>query len=57
MKIKRILTGALAAALCLSAAACGGKNNKVTEDRNHIEMHVMDAGYRTEVFYQLAEAF
>ena len=58
MKIKRILTGALAAALCLSAAACGGNGgNTVTEDRNHIEMYVMDAGYRTEVFEQLAEAF
>ena len=58
MKIKRILTGALAAALCLSAAACGGNGGNTTkEDRNHIEMYVMDAGYRTEVFEQLAEAF
>ena len=58
MKIKRILTGALATALCLSAAACGGNGGNTTkEDRNHIEMYVMDAGYRTEVFDQLTEAF
>lgn len=35
--------------------AAGG--NTTTEDRNHIEMYVMDAGYRTEVFDELAKAF
>lgn len=56
MKIKKILIGVLAAVLATSAAACGG-GNTTTEDRNHIEMYVMDAGYRTEVFDELAKAF
>lgn len=54
MKIKKILTGVLAAVLATSAAACGYGGNTTTEDRNHIEMYVMDAGYRTEVFDELA---
>ena len=57
MKIKKILTGVLAAVLATSAAACGDGGNTTTEDRNHIEMYVMDAGYRTEVFDELAKAF
>ena len=57
MKIKKILTGVLAAVLAASAAACGYGGNTTTEDRNHIEMYVMDAGYRTEVFDELAKAF
>ena len=47
MKIKKILTGVLAAVLAASAAACGDGGNTTTEDRNHIEMYVLDAGYRT----------
>ena len=47
MKIKKILTGVLAAVLATSAAACGYGGNTTTEDLNHIEMYVMDAGYRT----------
>ena len=42
MKIKKILIGVLAAVLATSAAACGG-GNTTTEDRNHIEMYVMDS--------------
>ena len=57
MKIKKILTSVLAAVLAASAAACGDGGNTTTEDRNHIEMYVMDAGYRTEVFDELAKAF
>lgn len=59
MKIKKILTGVLAAVLLTSAAACGGNpgGGSTTEDLKHINMYVMDAGYRTEVFDELIAAF
>lgn len=60
MKIKKLLTGMLATVLAFSAAACGddgGNGSSATEDLNHIEMYVMDAGYRTEVFDELSKAF
>ena len=62
MKLKRILALAMAAATVGSFAACGGGNNNdsvsMDEGRTSVlKVEYLKAGYGTEVFDKLAEAF
>ena len=41
----------------IGSAACAGNPNDPEADVNEVEICVMDAGYRTEAFYALEEAF
>lgn len=50
---RKAITAFCLSAMFLFSAACSGKKG----GSQHIEMYVMDAGYRTEAFFELAEAF